>query len=66
LLDKVDRKSVVSEGATDAAKAEVSTYALVGPMYFLFFAVLMGGIAVLFIFFAMRLKERTYVREDAN
>jgi POT family proton-dependent oligopeptide transporter len=66
LLDKVDRKSVVSEGATDAAKAEVSTYALVGPMYFLFFAALMGGIAVLFIFFAMRLKERTYVREDAN
>lgn len=65
LIDKVDRKPIVSEGAFDARQGEVSTYALVGPMYFLFFAALMGGIAVLFIVFAMRLKERTYVREDA-
>jgi len=43
----------------------VSTYALVGPVYFLFFAALMGGMAVLFIFFAVSIKERTFVRDDA-
>jgi len=64
LIEKVDRKSVASSGTFDAKKAEVSTYALVGPVYFLFFAGLMGGLAVLYILFAMRLKEQTHVRED--
>ncbi len=64
LIDKADRKAVVSSGGFDAAKAQVSTYALVGPMYFLFFAGLMGGIALLYIVFAMWLKEKTYVRDD--
>ena len=66
LLDKVDRKPVVSNGEFNAAKAEVSTYALVGPVYFLFFAALMAGIALVFIVFAMRLKEKTFVREDGQ
>jgi proton-dependent oligopeptide transporter, POT family len=42
----------------------VSTYTLVGPMYFLFFAALMAAAAVLFIFYAMWFKETTFVRED--
>ncbi|HVT36126.1 MAG TPA: hypothetical protein VHE37_11090, partial [Nevskiaceae bacterium] len=65
LLDKVDRRPVVSSGTYNAAKGSVSTYALVGPVYFLFFAALMGGIAVVFIAFAVRFKEKTFVREDA-
>lgn len=64
LLDKVERRDVVSTGEFAADKADVSTYALVGPVYFLFFAGLMGATAVLFIFFAMGFKERTFVRED--
>lgn len=65
LLDKVERRDVASSGAFAADKADVSTYALVGPVYFLFFAALMGGMAVLFIFFAVSIKERTFVRDDA-
>ena len=64
LIDKVERHDVVSSGAFVQPKADVSTYLLVGPMYFLFFAGLMAATAVLFIFFAVSIKERTFVRED--
>jgi proton-dependent oligopeptide transporter, POT family len=64
LMDKVDRQPVVSSGTFDAAKGEVSTYTLVGPMYFLFFAALMTVFALVYVFFAMWLKEKTFVRED--
>jgi POT family proton-dependent oligopeptide transporter len=64
LIDKVDRRDVLSSGTYDVAKGEVSTYALVGPVYFLFFAGLMAAGALLFIFVAMAFKERTFVRED--
>ena len=64
LIDKVDRHDVASSGSFNAAAAEVSTYALVGPIYFLFFAALMAVFTLLFVFFAMRLKERTFVRDD--
>lgn len=66
LIEKVDRKPVASEGSFDAKQGEVSTYALVGPYYFLFFAALMGGMGLLYILFAVQLKERTYVREDST
>jgi hypothetical protein len=36
----------------------------VGPQYFNFFAYLMAGTGVLFIFAAMLYRERTYVRAD--
>jgi POT family proton-dependent oligopeptide transporter len=62
LMDAVDRASVHSLG-TLSAKAEVSTYYLVGPMYFYFFVGVMCVMGVLFIFFAMAYKERTFVRE---
>ncbi len=64
LMDKVSRQPVPSSGSFKAGEAEVSTYSLVGPVYFLFFAALMAGVAVLFIFFAMWFKEQTYVREN--
>ncbi|TAJ54616.1 MAG: hypothetical protein EPO48_04505, partial [Nevskiaceae bacterium] len=50
LLDKVHRKPISSTGSFDAEQAEVSTYSLVGPVYFLFFSALMAAAAVLFIF----------------
>jgi POT family proton-dependent oligopeptide transporter len=65
LMDKVSRRSVASSGSYVASASEVSTYSLVGPVYFLFFAGLMGSVAVLFVFFAAWFKEQTYVREDA-
>jgi len=64
LLDKVNRQPLASTGSFVAEQASVSTYKLVGPMYFLFFAALMAGVAVLFVFYAMWFKETTYVRED--
>jgi POT family proton-dependent oligopeptide transporter len=66
LIDKVDRHDVVSSGDYDSAKGDVSTYALVGPVYFLFFAALMGGFALLYVFVAMAFKERTFVREGED
>lgn len=63
LMDKVYRKPVASNGVYDLSKGDVSTYTLVGPMYFLFFAALMGIGSVLFIFVAMASKERDFVRE---
>jgi POT family proton-dependent oligopeptide transporter len=51
-------------GAFDASKAEVATYKLVGPQYFNFFAMVMAGVGVIFIFVAMFIKEKTFVRED--
>lgn len=65
LLDAVSRKPVTSAGVYDADKAEVSTYRLVGPQFFLFFAGLMGGAGLLFVIVAMAYRERTFVREDA-
>jgi POT family proton-dependent oligopeptide transporter len=65
LMDKVDRAPIVSSGTYDLAKGGVSTYTLVGPMYFLFFTALMCAGAVLYIFVAMRFRENTFVREDA-
>lgn len=64
LIDKVYRQPIQSSGSFDATKAEVSTYALVGPIYFLFFSALMAAAAVLFIFYALWFKESTFVRED--
>jgi POT family proton-dependent oligopeptide transporter len=63
IMDAVKRGPVGSTGTYDAAKAEVSTYKLVGPMYFLFFIAVMCVAGVIFIFVAMAYKEQTHVRE---
>ncbi len=65
LLDAEDRSHLSTKGAFDLQHAEVSTYALVGPAYFMFFAWIMGGGAVLFLAVAYFYREKTYVRENA-
>jgi len=64
LMDVVERKPVPSSGAFDATKAEVSTYKLVGPEYFNFFALVMSCVGVLFIFVAALYREKTHLRDD--
>jgi POT family proton-dependent oligopeptide transporter len=64
LMDVVDRKPVASTGQFDAAKTQVSTYRLVGPQYFEFFAGLMASVAVLFVFVAMFYRGKTHLRDE--
>lgn len=64
LMDVIDRKPIASSGTFDAAHAKVSTYRLVGPQYFEFFALLVSVMGVLFIFVAARYKERTHLRDE--
>jgi len=65
LMDATTRRPLVSSGHFDAGAAAVSTYALVGPVYFLFFAGLLAALTVIFVFVAMAVKETVHVREDA-
>ncbi len=66
IMDSIERRPVASSGRFDAAKAEVSTYKLVGPQYFNFFAILMAAMGVLFVFVASMYREKTYVRDASN
>jgi POT family proton-dependent oligopeptide transporter len=66
LMDTVDRKPLQSTGTFDPNKTEVSTYKLVGPEYFNFFALVMACVGVLFIFVAYFYKERTHLRDEAK
>jgi proton-dependent oligopeptide transporter, POT family len=65
LLNAEDRSPTVTRGSFDAQHAQVSTYALVGPAYFMFFAKLMTAAALLFIAVAYFYRERTYVRSQS-
>lgn len=62
LIDAIDRKPLKTQG-TYNPKAEVSTYRLVGPTYFLFFVGVMCLAAIVFVVYASLYKERTFVRE---
>jgi POT family proton-dependent oligopeptide transporter len=64
LMDVVDRQPIVSVGTFDAAKADVTTYKLVGPQYFNFFAMAMAAVGVLFVFVAYFYKEKDHLRKD--
>ncbi|MGQ0502762.1 MAG: POT-type proton-dependent oligopeptide transporter [Panacagrimonas sp.] len=64
LLDVAHRQPIQASGSFDAARAEVSTYRLVGPQFFLFFAWMMAGMGVIFIFVARAYRERSFVRES--
>ncbi len=66
LMDVVDRKPVATQGTFDAAKAQVSTYRLVGPEYYNFFTLLMSAVGLLFIVVAMLYKEKTHVRDETQ
>jgi hypothetical protein len=65
LMDNNDRKPVATTGTFDTVKGKVSTYWLVGPVYFLFFIGVMLFFGVIFIFAAMMYKEQTHVRDAA-
>ena len=65
LMDNAHRRAFASTGSWDAVHGKVSTYKLVGPQYFNFFAYGIIGFGLLFIFVAMLYRERTYVRTDA-
>jgi POT family proton-dependent oligopeptide transporter len=62
LMDVVDRKPVQSLGAWNGTEGKVTTYKLVGPEYFNFFALLIIGVGLLFIVVARRYQEKTHVR----
>lgn len=64
LMDATSRQPVVTTGDFDTGAARVSTYALVGPAYFLFFAAVMSVAALIFVFVAILYREKTFVRED--
>jgi len=66
LMDVVERRPVASSGNYDETKSEVSTYKLVGPQYFDFFAILMGVVGLLFIVVAFFYKEKTHLRDEAE
>jgi POT family proton-dependent oligopeptide transporter len=64
LMDVVDRKPIVTQGTFDTSGSRVSTYRLVGPQYFEFFVMLMAVVGVMFIFVAMRYREKTHLRDE--
>jgi len=66
LMDVVERKPVASTGNYDGAKSHVSTYNLVGPEYFKFFATMMAVVALLFVVVAFFYKEKTHLRDEAE
>jgi proton-dependent oligopeptide transporter, POT family len=66
LMDVVAREPVASTGIYDRAKSEVSTYKLVGPQYFDFFAGMMAAVGLLFVLVAFFYKEKTYLRDEAE
>jgi POT family proton-dependent oligopeptide transporter len=66
LMDVVDRKLVVSRGQFDGSKAEVSTYKLVGPQYFNFFALAMAIVGLLFVVVAAFYREKTHLRDESQ
>jgi POT family proton-dependent oligopeptide transporter len=63
LMDVVHRQPLASSGEFKAATAEVSTYRLVGPMYFWFFALIAGAAGLIFIFVSGLYREKIHVRE---
>ncbi len=63
LMDAVTRAPLATRGAFDGARASVSTYALVGPDYFTFFAKMMGVVALIFLVVAALVPEVTHVRQ---
>lgn len=64
LMDVVHRAAVASTGEFKADTGKVSTYKLVGAMYFWFFALMAGAAGVIFIFVSGLYREKIHVRED--
>jgi POT family proton-dependent oligopeptide transporter len=64
LMDNEHRQAVVTSGNWSPTEAAVSTYKLVGPQYFNFFAYWMAAFGVVFIGVAMLYREQDHVRAD--
>ncbi|HMI36837.1 MAG TPA: hypothetical protein VK505_04350, partial [Steroidobacteraceae bacterium] len=64
LMDNEHRQSVVTTGSWNPTGGVVSTYRLVGPQYFNFFAYVMAGFGVLFIGVAVLYRGQDHVRAD--
>jgi len=64
LMDNEHRQAVVTSGSWNTGNAGVSTYNLVGPQYFNFFAWLMTGFGLVFIVVAMLYRGEDHVRAD--
>lgn len=64
LMDNDHRRPVATAGTWNAAGGQVSTYRLVGPQYFDFFAGSLAALGVVFIGVAMLYRERHYVRSE--
>ncbi|MDN5873073.1 MAG: MFS transporter [Sinobacteraceae bacterium] len=63
LMDAIHRQPVTTTGQFKSGQVDVSVYALVGGQYFMFFAILMAGVGVLFLLVSPFYKEQSYVRE---
>jgi proton-dependent oligopeptide transporter, POT family len=66
LMDAVERKPVVASGTFDTGTVQVSTYKLVGPEYFNFFALVMTCVGLLFIVVALLYREKTHLRDESQ
>ena len=65
LINAIDQQSISTTGAFALAEgAKVSTSYLVGPAYFYFFAGVVFVMAFVFIVFALRYKEQSFMRTD--
>ena len=64
LMDNAHRQAVVTSGTWNKSGGGVSTYKLVGPQYFNFFAYWMAAFGVVFIGVAMLYREQDHVRAD--
>jgi POT family proton-dependent oligopeptide transporter len=64
LMDVVHRQPLSSTGEYKPATGSISTYRLVGPMYFWFFALMAGGAGLIFIFVSGLYREKIHVRQD--
>ena len=62
LVDAIHRQPVASAGTYTPGDSTVSTYKLVGPVYFLFFAGVGAASALVFMLVAGFYRERTHVR----
>jgi proton-dependent oligopeptide transporter, POT family len=65
LMDVIHRQPFASSGQFSAGTGKVSTYRLVGPMYFLFFAAAAAVAGFVFIFVTGLYREKIHVREAA-
>ena len=65
LMDNEHRQAVATTGSWNTGRAGVSTYTLVGPQYFKFFAYLMTGFGLVFIVVAILYRGQDHVRADA-